>query len=119
MIWLIVGAGGALGAMARVFCLRVLKPRLPESLPFPTLLVNVTACFAMGVLTNVSLGHTLQLALCMGFLGGFSTLSAVNAESLQYLRNHQYARCFGYLGLTYAAALAACAAGFGCAAVLG
>lgn len=118
MIWLLVGLGGALGAVARAFCTDVLSPRLPDVLPFPTLIINFVACFAMGIIANLSMGHTLQLALCMGFLGGFSTLSMVCWECMQFLRAKEYGRCFGYMTLTYAVALLATAAGFLCAGAL-
>ena len=112
MIWIAVGLGGALGAATRAFLTDVLVPRLPESLPYPTLLINVVACFSMGVLANLAMGHVLQLALCMGFLGGFSTLSAVCWESVGYFREKRYGRCFGYLVLTHGVALLSTAAGF-------
>ena len=112
MIWVFVGLGGALGAMARAFCTDILTPRLPKGLPYPTLIINAVACFAMGILANLAMGHALQLALCMGFLGGFSTLSSVCWECMQFFRAKAYVRCFAYMTLTYAVALACTAAGF-------
>ena len=112
MIWLAVGLGGALGAAARAFFTDILTPRMPESLPYPTVLINVIACFAMGMLVRLALGEVLQLTLCVGFLGGFSTLSSVCWDAILYFRDGKYARCFGYLALTYGLALGATAAGF-------
>ena len=112
MIWLAVGLGGALGAAARAFVTDVLAPRMPDGLPYPTLLINLVACFAMGVLVRLALGQVLQLTLCVGFLGGFSTLSSVCWDAILYFRDGRYARCFGYMALTYGAALAATAVGF-------
>lgn len=52
------------------------------------------------------------LALTMGFLGGFSTLSTMNFEAVELVSQRHYAEGFGYLATTYASTIGAAALGF-------
>ena len=59
--------------------------------PFGTLIVNITASFLMGVLFVLltdriyDFGPELRSLLLIGFLGGFSTFSALSIETLNLL----------------------------------
>jgi CrcB protein len=88
-IWICLG--GALGSGARylvsVGTLRLLGP----AFPWGTLAVNAVGSFLLGTimhlgLTTQWLSPTLRLALTTGMLGGFTTYSTFNYETLQYLR---------------------------------
>lgn len=85
---LLVGAGGAFGSM-----LRYLLTLLPVYAAFPviTLLINVSAAFAMGFFTallSAHLGGDWSLLLRVGFCGGFSTLSALSLEVVELSHAH-------------------------------
>lgn len=61
-----------------------------SAFPLGTLVVNTLGSFALGVLMETSLttdlvSPTLRLALGTGFLGGFTTYSTFNYETIQYL----------------------------------
>jgi fluoride exporter len=78
---LLVALGGALGSVCR-YLVNIASGRL-FGLDFPagTMIVNITGCFAMGVfiaLLALRYGGSPQLRLfvAVGFLGGFTTLSA-------------------------------------------
>lgn len=76
---LIIGIGGAVGAILRVG-LTVLLPAAVLNIPFKILIVNVLGCFLAGicvVLLSVKC-HNDRLSdfLISGFLGGFTTFSA-------------------------------------------
>jgi CrcB protein len=88
-VWICLG--GALGTGARylvaVGTLRLLGP----AFPWGTLAVNAVGCFLLGAIMHVGLttqwlSPTLRLALTTGLLGGFTTYSTFNYETLQYLR---------------------------------
>ena len=68
---LTVALGAGLGAVARYLVLVWVSPDTPEALAlFVTFAVNLTACFAMGLFRPGPFWG-------VGFLGGFSTLSAI------------------------------------------
>lgn len=72
---LIVALGSGLGALARFLLLFWLNPTTPEMLAMSvTFAVNLAACFAMGYFNPGPFWG-------VGFLGGFSTLSAVALAS--------------------------------------
>ena len=86
---LLVGLGGALGAVCRY-----LIGRIPVHAPFPilTLLVNVTGALLIGAVTGFMLrGNGLSEAAVLfwktGVCGGFTTFSAFSLESLDLLES--------------------------------
>lgn len=111
---LAVGMGGAIGALCRSKATTLLKVHLTSTFPAPTLIINVTSCFIAGVLLHVQAAcdQTLYLALTMGFLGGFSTMSTMNYEAVELIMGKQVAAGLGYLAATYASTLGAAALGF-------
>lgn len=83
--------GGACGTGARYllsgFVLRVLGPEFP----YGTLAVNVTGSLLLGTLMHVGLetqvlAPSLRIALATGVMGGFTTYSTFNYETLGYLQ---------------------------------
>jgi CrcB protein len=109
--WLLVAAGGALGSVARYGLGGVIQSRVASGFPFGTLAVNVAGCFAIGVLMHAGVAHErstpLRLLLVTGVLGGFTTYSAFNHETLELAREGQLARAFAYAAATLLVGLAA------------
>ena len=61
--------------------------RSPRGFPWAILFVNVTGCFAMTLLLGLFGGaHTLPTILAVGFLGGYTTFSTVNADTVDLWR---------------------------------
>jgi CrcB protein len=87
VIWLLVGAGGAAGAMARHVVDTVVSRRAAAtSVPWGTIVVNVLGSAALGALVGASVaahGHDLLYAAAgTGFCGAFTTFSAFTWETL-------------------------------------
>jgi CrcB protein len=81
--FLLVGLGGALGAMARFGVGRLLGA---SAFPWATLTVNVVGGLLMGLLAGWLVARNgneqLQLFLGVGLLGGFTTFSAFSLETI-------------------------------------
>lgn len=94
--------GGAAGTGARYllsgWLLRVAGP----GFPWGTLAVNVLGSFLLGVLMEAAhwtdIPPALRLALATGVMGGFTTYSAFNYETLQLFARNEW-----LLGAAYAA----------------
>jgi CrcB protein len=81
--------GGALGTGARYLLSGALLRALGPSFPVGTLAVNVIGSFLLSLIMQLSLATTaisptVRLVLTTGFLGGFTTYSTFNYESLSY-----------------------------------
>lgn len=82
---LVVGAGGALGAMAR-YLVFILATRLfGLNFPYGTLIVNIAGSLMLGVLIEAlalrwDISAELRLFLVVGFLGAFTTFSAFSLD---------------------------------------
>lgn len=82
---LLVAAGGALGAIARLM-VSTWAPRLV--FPWHTLAINLAGSFLLGLLV---LDHGMEegprLFLAVGFLGAFTTLSTYSVETIGLWRD--------------------------------
>ncbi len=94
MLWiryLLVALGGALGSMGR-YWVGGLAPRLlGQGFPYGTLVVNVVGSFLISLVMGVALATTsipvnLRLFLTTGIIGGFTTYSTFNYETLVLLQ---------------------------------
>ena len=76
--YLLVCAGGALGAMARYAAAVQFGAR-----PMTTFIVNVSGSFLIGLLANSAAAGSLRwrLLLGVGFLGGYTTFSTLSLEA--------------------------------------
>lgn len=111
MMILLACAGGALGAVCRAVCTDLMKPRMPQGFPYPTLIINLVSCFAIGCIVATHPDDVTTALVCTGFLGGFSTVSTMNYEAVTFFIHRFYGRCAAYLGISYGSCLLACAAG--------
>lgn len=80
------GAGGASRFLVDTAVARVDRTRLPLG----TVVVNVSACLLLGLLTGYALAHgdagALPAVAGVGFLGGYSTFSTASVEAVRLLR---------------------------------
>lgn len=110
MVWWIMGAG-ALGSGARYLVGLWAFERFGAGFPFGTLIVNVTGCFALGFVAHLATASAwspeLRAAIVIGFLGGFTTYSSFNQETLAMLSTGSAGAAVMNIAITLAAGLAA------------
>ena len=113
---LVVCLGGAIGSGARYALSTWMATRLGASFPWGTLAVNVIGSFLLGAImylgaTRGILSPTLRFALGTGVMGGFTTYSTFNYETLTFLDQRAFGLAAANAGLTFAGCLAAGALG--------
>jgi CrcB protein len=111
LLW--VALGGALGSVARYLCAAGANQLLGRGFPWGTLAVNLAGSFAIGAVAASRLGAHVEtrLFLMTGVLGGFTTYSAFNEETLVALRAGRPLLALLYVAVTVLACLGAGAAG--------
>jgi fluoride exporter len=93
-VWVLVGAGGALGAMARHALNHVVHQRaLASVFPLGIFIINVTGSILIGLIAGWLASGRLQWAYPMrtfvivGVLGGFTTFSSFSLDTLALARD--------------------------------
>jgi CrcB protein len=111
---LAVAAGGAVGSVARYLTTLALAS-VTAAFPYATLLVNVGGAFLIGVFGRVFSGSdhdpVLRLALTTGLCGGFTTFSAMSAETVALVQQGRAGRAALYVLLSLALGFGATAIG--------
>jgi CrcB protein len=97
MQWVLVGVGGAVGAMARFGVAEIVQRSGATLFPYATFLVNLAGCLVFGALAGWSefrtpLSPDARALLLVGVLGGFTTFSSFGYETFLLLRQ-------GHVGL--------------------
>ena len=82
---LAVAAGGAIGAVLRLFVGRGMFYLMGSGFPWGTLVVNILGSFLVGLFVEIlflrySLSHEWQGFIIIGVFGGFTTFSAFSLE---------------------------------------
>ncbi len=111
--YLMVAVGGAIGSLARYWLGGLVAARLGVRFPYGTLLINVTGSFLIGYFLTVaterlSLHPAYRLLIAVGFLGGYTTFSAFEYETLRLLEAGGLARALANVVLSVTVGLAAC-----------
>jgi CrcB protein len=109
-LWICLG--GAAGTGARYLLSGWLLRAAGPGFPWGTLAVNVIGSFLLGLIMQVALATdllspTLRLTLTTGVMGGFTTYSAFNYETLQYLQQNDWRLASLNLVVTVVVCLAA------------
>jgi len=107
-LWICLG--GAIGTGARYLLSSWLARVAGPSFPFGTLAVNAIGSFLLGALMAVALGTEvvppgLRLVLATGVIGGFTTYSSFNYETLQFLQGGAWLLGMANVGATVALCL--------------
>lgn len=110
--FLLVCLGGALGTGARFLISSGMARAFGPQFPRGTILVNVTGSFLIALVLELSLrtgaiSPTMRIFLATGVMGGYTTYSSFNQETLRLAEDGSYALAALNLGLTVLACLVA------------
>jgi len=109
---LLVCLGGALGTGARYLLGGWIASAAGPGFPWGTLSINATGSFLIGTVMYLGLdagvvGPELRMVLAVGVLGGFTTYSSFNYETLALLQRGAWGLALVYVGATLLGCLAA------------
>ncbi len=120
LIW--VALGSVIGGTARFFVSGFVSRRVGETFPWGTMVVNVTGCFAIGILAAAADKHVSfdavepwQFAV-VGILGCYTTVSSFSLQTLALVRDRELLLAGGNVLLSLAGCLLAVALGHAAAA---
>jgi len=91
---MVIGVGGALGAVARYLLGGAVHRVVAGFFPYGTFVVNLLGCLVFGLVIGVSesrlvLGPTARAFILIGILGGLTTFSSFAFESVELVRSGQ------------------------------
>jgi len=111
--FLLVGLGGALGAMGRYGVGMTVGRLWHGAIPLGTLVVNVVGSLAMGLLIGFLARYTpewqpqARLFIAVGVLGGFTTFSAFSLDAMTLIERGQSGLALGYVLISVVASIVA------------
>ncbi|MGE5721262.1 MAG: fluoride efflux transporter CrcB [Sphingomonadales bacterium] len=93
-----IAIGSALGGMSRYACSRAIAVWFGETFPWGTLAVNVSGCLVIGFFAALTgpdgravVAPDLRQFVMVGFLGGYTTFSSFSLQTLDLIRNRDFA----------------------------
>lgn len=95
---LLIGIGGAVGAMSRFGIAELSKKLFSSPFPVGTLVANLAGCFLIGVLVGsgqAEKSDPLRLGVGIGFLGSLTTFSTFGAETMKHINDSNWAVAAG------------------------
>ncbi|HPW65308.1 MAG TPA: fluoride efflux transporter CrcB [Candidatus Omnitrophota bacterium] len=99
MKWIALVSGGTLGTLARYWFGGAVYQTLGASFPYGTLVVNLTGCWLIGLLTVLAeekflLGPSARVFLMIGFCGAYTTFSTFMLETADLMKSGENFRAF-------------------------
>ncbi len=115
LMLMMTAVAGGFGGAARFLLDTTIARHNRATVPMGTVIVNVSACLLLGLLTGYVLAHAgaedVRTVLGVGFLGGYSTFSTAAVEGARLLRERRYAAAVLHGGGMLVASLVASAGG--------
>jgi len=94
--WFLIATGGGLGSVLRYAIQGWVQRASGSEFPWGTLVVNLTACLAIGLLGGLFASPQLireeyRIGLTIGILGGYSTFSTFGMETFNLANDREFA----------------------------
>ena len=102
---ILVFLGSGFGGVLRFALTRIIEQRWDSALPLGTLVINISGCFAAGLLAECLTGSSLlredcRIALVVGVLGGYTTFSAFGHQTMSLLFEGRWPTAALYIALS-------------------
>jgi CrcB protein len=99
---LLIALFGAVGTLARYGLQGLVQIRMGSTFPYGTLLINLTGCFLLGLIGQVTLNRVIvppewRMAIAIGFFGGYTTFSSFGWETAKMLEAGEWLRASTYV----------------------
>jgi CrcB protein len=93
---------GAMGTLARYGLQGVVQIKTGSTFPYGTLLVNLTGCFLLGLIGQLTLNRVIvppewRMAIAIGFFGGYTTFSSFGWETAKMLEAGEWLWASSYV----------------------
>ena len=93
---------GAIGTLARYGLGGVVQIRTGSTFPYGTLLINLTGCFFLGLIGQITLNRVIippewRVAIAIGFFGGYTTFSSFGWETAKMFEAGEWLRACTYV----------------------
>jgi fluoride exporter len=90
-----VGVGGFVGSIVRFWLATYIGQRMGTRFPYGTFLINVSGSFLIGVVMTIltertHLSPTWRYLIPIGFIGGYTTFSTFEYETLRAIQDGQF-----------------------------
>lgn len=102
ILYLAVALGGALGTMARFFVSGLVANAFGETFPWGTLIINITGSFVIGFFATLTapegrllVSGTVRQFVMVGLCGGYTTFSSFSLQTLNLVRDGEWAPAAG------------------------
>ena len=107
-----VGVGGALGAMARFGVNHGSAQLFGHGFPWATIIVNILGSFFMGIMiakfsTMDQVSNDMKSLIITGFLGAFTTFSTFSLDFVTMWERGEMIQAFGYMLISVIASITA------------
>lgn len=113
---LLIALFGAIGTLARYGLQGLVQIKMASTFPYGTLLINLTGCFFLGLIGQLTLNRILipaewRMAIAVGFFGGYTTFSSFGWETAKMLEAGEWLRATTYVAASVVLGLFLSAAG--------
>jgi CrcB protein len=115
LLLIAIAAGGAVGAVGRHVISFFVSQKLGPFFPWGTLVANVLGCFLIGTVFELSerinLGPNARAMISIGLIGALTTFSTFAIETINLIREREWAPALLNISISIVAGLGACALG--------
>lgn len=94
LLFICVAVAGGLGCASRFFLDGVIRFRTRGTMPWGTIVLNLTGSLLLGLITGFTssqlLPEAVHLIVGAGFLGGYTTFSTASFETIRLLQERKW-----------------------------
>ena len=94
LLFVLVALAGGVGASSRLFLDGMIRSRVSRTIPWATVIINVTGSFALGLITGLVASNLVSpewfAVIGTGFLGGYTTFSTASFETVRLLQERKW-----------------------------